>query len=45
MEEDPIVRLSVAELRRAAAQGMAYYSCERFEDRYGRLVVGVGARL
>ncbi len=45
MDEDPIVRLSVAELRRAAAQGMAYYSCERFEDRHGRLVVGVGARL
>ncbi len=45
MDADLIVRLPVFELRRAAANGTAYYNCEQFEDAYGRLVVGIGARL
>ena len=45
MREDRIACRPVAELRRAAAAGQAYYNCERFEDAYGRLVVGIGARL
>ncbi|MBT5833168.1 MAG: hypothetical protein HOH77_23510, partial [Candidatus Latescibacteria bacterium] len=45
MDTDLIVLRSMGALRKAAAEGQAYYSCERFEDRYGRLVVGIGARL
>lgn len=45
MSEGLIVARSMGELRKAAAQGQAYYSCERFEDAYGRLIVGIGARL
>lgn len=45
MDKDLIVLRSMGALRKAAAEGQAYYSCERFEDRYGRLVVGIGARL
>jgi hypothetical protein len=35
----------MGELRKAAAEGQAYYCCERFEDQFGRLIVGIGARL
>ena len=45
MDENLIVLRSMGALRKAAIEGQAYYSCERFEDRYGRLVVGIGARL
>ena len=45
MFEDLIVPRSPAQPRRDAAEGTVYYSCERFEDAYGRLVVGIGARL
>ena len=45
MSEGLIVARSMGELRKAADEGLAYYSCERFEDDYGRLVVGIGARL
>ncbi|MCZ6635498.1 MAG: hypothetical protein O7G87_19020 [bacterium] len=45
MYEGLIVRCSLGRLRQAAGEGRAYYSCERFEDSYGRLVVGIGARL
>ena len=45
MGEGLIVARSMGELRKAAAEGQAYYSCERFEDAYGRLIVGIGARL
>jgi len=40
-----VMARTAAELRRAAARGCAYYSCERYEDPFGRLVVGVGAKL
>ena len=45
MEERLILRRPLSELERAAASGKGYYSCEQFEDVYGRLVVGVGMRL
>lgn len=45
MDKGLIVLRSLGALRKAAIEGQAYYSCERFEDRYGRLVVGIGARL
>ncbi|MDP6775452.1 MAG: hypothetical protein QGI83_01670 [Candidatus Latescibacteria bacterium] len=45
MPEDQIACRPLSELRRAAAKGQAYYNCERFEDSYGRLVVGIGVRL
>ena len=45
MDKNLIVLRSMGALRKAAAEGQAYYSCERFEDKYGRLVVGIGARL
>ena len=45
MVEDLVVPRSTAQLRRDATEGTVYYSCERFEDAYGRLVVGIGARL
>ena len=43
MAQSLIVARSIGELRRAAADGHAYYICERFEDAYGRLIVGIGA--
>ena len=45
MDEGLILRRPLSELERAAASGKGYYSCEQFEDAYGRLVVGVGMRL
>ena len=45
MDKGLIVLRSMGALRKAAIEGQAYYSCERFEDGYGRLVVGIGARL
>jgi hypothetical protein len=45
MDDGLIVPKTMGELRRAAIEGRAYYSCETFKDAYGRLIVGVGARL
>ena len=36
---------SLEDLKRAASEGKACYSCERFGDSYGRLMVGIGAAL
>ena len=45
MKNGLIVEKSIGALRKAASDGHPFYCCERFEDDYGRLVVGVGARL
>ncbi len=45
MDDGLIVPKTMGELRRAATEGHAYYSCEKFKDAYGRLIVGVGAKL
>ena len=45
MQRELIAPYSIEELRRAASEGKACYSCEKFEDTYGRLMVGIGAPL
>ena len=45
MDTLPLSFRSVPELRVAADTGHALYSCERVEDAYGRLLIGVGALL
>ena len=45
MYDDLIARRPIAMLRQSVDAGIAYYSCERFEDALGRLVVGIGAKL
>ena len=45
MHRELIGLYSIEDLKRAASEGKACYICERFEDSYGRLMVGIGAAL
>ena len=45
MHLELITTYSIDQLGQAASEGKALYSCERFEDSYGRLMVGIGAPL
>ena len=45
MYDDLIARRPIAALRQSADAGIAYHSCEQFEDGLGRLIVGIGAKL
>lgn len=45
MYDDLIARRPIATLRQSVDAGITYYSCERFEDADGRLIVGIGAKL
>ncbi|HCR19604.1 MAG TPA: hypothetical protein DIU35_19180 [Candidatus Latescibacteria bacterium] len=45
MHRELIGLYSIGDLKRAASEGKACYSCERFEDFYRRLILSIGAAL